>query len=147
MPRKDIFLVAAQFVLFGFIFFLDGSRMSLFFMQSIAGKVLMGIGFFISVLALLQLNTNLSPFPTPKKGSQLVDRGLYSVVRHPIYLGLVIFFVGYSFYYFDWLKLGLTIILYLLFEYKSAYEEKLLEGKFPEYISYKKRTGKIFPFI
>ena len=49
------------------------------------------------LLAILQLNKNLTPFPTPVKGGNLIQTGIYKFVRHPIYGGLILFFTGYAF--------------------------------------------------
>ena len=50
-----------------------------------------GVFFFrmaLMSLAALQLNRNLSPFPSPKKESKLSTSGAYKYIHHPIYTGL-----------------------------------------------------------
>ena len=105
------------------------------------------IGLLIVLLAILQLSTNLSPFPTPKNNSSLIQSGLYKYVRHPIYSGIIFFVFGSSLYFASVYKMSISVLLLILFYYKSKYEEKLLENKFSNYSDYKFNTGRFFPKI
>jgi protein-S-isoprenylcysteine O-methyltransferase Ste14 len=144
---KDQLLVGSQFVLF--ILFTINFDRSLGCSHSIRTISLFVsiIGFLIILLALLQLNKNLSPFPTPKDKAILIQNGLYKYVRHPIYSGILLLFFGYSLYQDSWYKLGISTILVLLLYYKTDYEEQLLQQKFKGYNAYKSKTGKFFPKI
>ena len=53
-----------------------------------------GLGF--AVLGSIALGRNLSPFPKPKEKGTLVESGIFSVVRHPIYSGLSLAAFGWS---------------------------------------------------
>lgn len=147
LPKKDIVLVTLQFTLLGLYFIFNDRWFTLpVYLKWIT--IILGIfGLFIIGLALLQLNRNLSPFPTPKSNSSLVTTGLYSIIRHPIYSGIILSALSVGLYFGDLYKIGIAIILYLLFEYKAGYEEHLLQKKFTDYAEYKKSTGKIIPFI
>ena len=146
-PIKDFVFVFIQFLLIALIFFLPSKPEALGQVFRYYGLFFVFFGFVYCVVALLQLNKNLSPFPTPKIDGVLITTGLYSIVRHPIYLGLIIFFVGYSVYVASPIKLGLSVLLAILFEFKASYEEGLLEEKYKDYGEYKVHTGKIFPKI
>jgi len=104
-------------------------------------------GATIIILALLQLNKNLSPFPTPKKNTALLQNGLFKYIRHPIYTGIILFFTGYSVYQNSFYKLAISMLILVLFYFKSNYEEQRLEQNFPDYKLYKSKTGKFFPWI
>nr|MBC7613421.1 isoprenylcysteine carboxylmethyltransferase family protein [Pseudopedobacter sp.] len=104
-------------------------------------------GLIILVLALLQLNKNISPFPTPKANSELVTNGLYSWMRHPIYSGILLFVFGYAIYSQIEFRFLISVALLFLFYFKSSYEEKLLKEKFPDYTNYQHQTRRFFPFI
>ena len=146
VKRKDYLFVTIQFVLFFcFIFNLNGS-MNLSFGLQKAGLLVSILGGIIIILALLQLNKNLSPFPTPKNNTTLLQNGLYKYMRHPIYTGIILFFTGYSVYQNSFYKLGISLLLVVLFYFKSNYEELRLEEKFPDYKLYKRKTGKFFPW-
>lgn len=102
-------------------------------------------GIFIIILSMLQLNKNLSPFPTPRKNSELVTTGLFKYVRHPIYSGILIAAFFLAFYFNSGYKMLIFALLLILFYYKSEFEEKELMRKFPEYESYRANTGRFFP--
>lgn len=111
------------------------------------GLLIAVFGGIIIILALLQLNKNLSPFPTPKNNTTLLQNGLYKYRRHPIYTGIILLFTGYSVFQNSFYKLGISLLLVILFYFKSNYEEQRLEQKFPDYKLYKNKTGKFFPWI
>ena len=148
MKRKDIIYVAIQLILFTAYAFSPGKQIVA--IPNVVRYAALGIailGIIILLLALLQLNKNLSPFPTPKQGAQLVTNGLYHWVRHPIYSGIILFSYAYAIYSFSWLRLLIACLLWLLFNLKSSYEEKLLSEKFYTYTDYQKNTPRFFPFL
>ncbi len=105
-----------------------------------SGLVLFGISLIYGIVALLQLNTNLSPFPSPVISGRLLTTGAFRMSRHPIYTALIFSGLGYAIYSSSTYKILITLMLWVLFYYKSVYEEMLLSQKFPEYKAYKKRT-------
>lgn len=92
------------------------------------------------VVALLQMNTELSPFPSPVNSGKLIKNGAFRISRHPIYTALIFSGCGYAIYQSSLYKILITVLLFVLFYFKSVYEENLLSEKFPEYQAYKKRT-------
>src|SRR5690606_6752899 len=104
-----------------------------------------GIGLLLVIAAFLQLNTNLSPFPSPKEGAKLVTNGVFAFARHPIYAGVLFMAFGISFGRGSGYKLIISVLLYLLFFLKSRYEEQRLQEIFPDYVLYKRVTGRFFP--
>lgn len=145
---KDVVYVALQVLLF-VLYVLDVEifTFSDFPFISILGLVLCGIGVAVLVIAVLQLNTNLSPFPTPKAGSHLVTEGLYRYSRHPIYSGIILVTVGYAIHMSSSYKLLLSILMFIMFQFKARYEEDKLKMKFPAYEDYMKHVGRFFPKI
>ena len=138
---KDLIFVGIQFFLF-VCFILDFTVLlpipNLF---RTLGLIVAIIGLLIFIIAILQLNKNLSPFPTPKNNSHLIQNGLYKYVRHPIYSGIIVFVFGSSVYFASVYKMSISFLLLILFYYKSKYEERLLENKFSNYSAYKFKTG------
>ncbi|PKP27121.1 MAG: hypothetical protein CVU03_00860 [Bacteroidetes bacterium HGW-Bacteroidetes-2] len=86
-------------------------------------------------------------FPTPKADGTLIQTGLYKYIRHPIYTSILMLFLGYSIYQNSFYKLIITLVLGVLFYFKSKYEEKQLAIKFPEYLAYKNKTGRCLPKV
>jgi protein-S-isoprenylcysteine O-methyltransferase Ste14 len=142
---KDFFLVGIQLVLF--VLYTVPVEWSLEFFSwfKTIGWIVASVGLLIVVIALLQLNSNLSPFPTPKDNAVLIQNGLYAWVRHPIYTGVLLLFLGYGIYLASLYKLLITFLLWLLFYFKTQYEEVQLQRKFFEYKNYKRKTGRFLP--
>lgn len=110
------------------------------------GLAITVMGMILIGWAFLSLSTSLSPFPTPKNNNELKTDGLFKWVRHPIYSGLILFFGGYAMAGGSIHKSTITILLYILFYYKSIYEEQLLINRYDsKYINYIKKTGRFFP--
>lgn len=140
---KDYILVAIQLLLFA-AFFLNPSALILHAHQFIQGVGfgLLAVGVGVAIIATIQLNKNLSPFPTPKNNGKLVETGLYSGIRHPIYTGVLLTGFGLALGTDSGFRLILSVLLLILFYYKTEYEENRLSEKFPEYAEYKNRTGR-----
>mgnify|MGYP002795016712 CR=1 FL=1 len=103
------------------------------------------IGGSITILALMQLGGSLSPFPSPKKNSELITSGLFRYVRHPIYTGIILSTFSLSIFLGSSWKLGVSILLMILFYLKSIYEEQKLAEKYPGYHFYRENTGRFLP--
>lgn len=138
---KDYLYVGIQILLF-VVYVLPISLAKISYPEWLrySGFFILGLGVLLGAVALLQLNTNLSPFPTPVAKGKLITNGAFALARHPIYTVLMCSGLGYAIYQASLFKLLITFLLLILFYYKSAYEEELLTDKFSEYTDYKKRT-------
>lgn len=145
---KDIVFVSIQLLLFiAFVFpVIDNSFQANTIFRYVAFVIAI-IGLVVIALAILQLNKNLTPFPTPKEDGTLIQTGLYKFVRHPIYSGIILTTLGFGFYDGSFWKIAIGFSLWILFYFKSNYEEQLLSNQFPYYKEYKKNTGRFFPFL
>ncbi len=145
--KKDYIFVSIQFLLFGWYAF--DFLPSLVVTQTVQyiGLIFSILGFVISVVSVLQLNTNLTVFPTPKIGAELITSGMYKWSRHPIYTGLILFTFGYAIFKNSVFKIIIALLLLLLFYFKTKYEEQKLSHKFHDYEDYKKNVNRFFPKI
>ena len=109
------------------------------------GTVILFIGVFLIMAALIKLNKNISALPTPVTNAQLITTGVFKFIRHPIYTGIFLSGLGYGLFMEDIGKVLLSLILLLFFDMKSNYEEEKLKEKFPGYTLYQNRTGKFTP--
>lgn len=143
---KDYILVLLQAVLF-VLFLFDFKWLDVKLPEWIQHIALgfSGVGLVIAFVAVLQLNKNLSPFPTPKSNSELIKNGLYKYIRHPIYTGLLLMFFGYAVFSESFYRLVVASLLLILFHVKSRYEEQKLKQSFLEYASYQTYTGRFWP--
>ena len=80
---------------------------------------------------------------------QLVTRGVYARVRHPMYLALILFGLGQALIVPNWIAgpacLAGTALLYML---RVTPEEEMLRRQFGvKYAEYEARTGRLFPRV
>ena len=79
----------------------------------------------------------------------LVATGIYKFIRHPQYVGLFIFFIGYSMLFNALFSVLFSPVILTWFGFVAYIEERYdLELMFgEEYKKYKKRVGMFFPKI
>jgi len=111
------------------------------------GRGLAWVGLGVLLLAAWQLGRNLTALPKPRSGGYLVREGLYRVVRHPIYCGVLLWAIGSSLAHLNLWTVGLSALLFGLLNWKAALEERFLEKLYPEYPDYKRRVRKLIPWI
>ena len=106
------------------------------------------IGLIISVHAQVTINTNYSWTLEIREGHTLGENGLYKYVRHPIYLGTFIRIIAIPIYASSLPGFLLALLSVPVLNYRIGIEEKMLIEEFGEdYIRFKERTWKLFPFI
>ncbi|MCS7060752.1 MAG: isoprenylcysteine carboxylmethyltransferase family protein [Anaerolineae bacterium] len=96
---------------------------------------------------ILSLGRNLTPLPAPVEDGALVDQGLYCIVRHPIYSGIIFAAVAWALMCGSVLGLFLSIPVFVFFDLKSRREEAWLAEKYPAYADYRRRVRKLIPFL
>lgn len=112
----------------------------------LVGVVLIAVGAAFGVWASRELGRALTPFPKPKP-TGLVTSGPFAVVRHPIYLGFLGVFVGYSLLA-GIPSLVLTFGLTVLWIGKMRVEEQMLVEVYANYDAYRARVPRrLIPFV
>ena len=113
--------------------FIDPVKMSLPLWGRLAGLLLFISGVSLFILAHLKMKG------FTEQGF-VEMRGIYSKIRNPMYLGFIIWVVGFPIFLEKKLSLLSSIIWISFFMIWKRLEEKELEIKFPEYKEYKKLT-------
>ena len=91
---------------------------------------------------------NFNVIPEVKTTAKLVHQRLpYRVIRHPMYLSLLLIGLGLMLQPLSWEKAALWIGLCVVLDSKARYEEQLLRQKFPEYAHYQTQTRRFIPYI
>ena len=111
----------------------------------IGGVLFIAPGLITIYFGIKQLGGSLTVHPEPKSGANLVETGLYKFVRHPIYTGLLLATFGSVVQSMAVVKLFVWVVLFLVLNFKAAWEEKLLAKKYSTYTDYMKRTGRFVP--
>jgi len=72
--------------------------------------------------------------------------GAFKYVRHPLYLGIMLTYLGLAFSTASLISLALVVDIFFSYNYIAGYEEELLIERFgDEYRAYRKSTGKWVP--
>ncbi|HSF74208.1 MAG TPA: isoprenylcysteine carboxylmethyltransferase family protein, partial [Microcoleus sp.] len=96
---------------------------------------------------LIDLGKNLTPLPYPIENGELVQTGIYGIVRHPLYSGLILAALGWTLFKMSISHLIATAILLIFFDIKARREETWLLEKYPDYSDYRQRVKKLIPGI
>ena len=95
-------------------------------------------------------NTFLSPVVRlqEERKHQLITTGIYGFVRHPMYLGALLFFIGVPLLTGSYFGLAAACFMILVLGVRAIGEEKMLTEKFEEYKDYKQKVRyRFFPLI
>jgi Putative protein-S-isoprenylcysteine methyltransferase len=87
----------------------------------------------------------LTPLPYPVDHSQLVQHGVYAIVRHPLYTSLLFAGVAWALYNLSLSHAVGVVVAFVFFNYKAGKEEAWLTERHPEYTGYAQRVSKFIP--
>ncbi len=110
------------------------------------GMALMALGLATLLAGIVTLGKNLTPATEPLPGGQLVTRGIYRVVRHPIYLGVSTLLTGYGCFRGGWIAGAVVFVVTVAyFDRKARVEERFLVQRMTGYEEYRRRVPRILP--
>lgn len=113
-----------------------------------AGVMICGLGLWFTIWARRTLAGNWSSEVAFKQGHELVRTGPYRLVRHPIYTGLLVMYLGTAIENGRlrcWLGIAVVGVGFWI---KLRQEERLLLRHFPvEYPAYQKQVKALVPFV
>ncbi len=114
-----------------------------------------GLGIYIFGMLLVMASMNANEFAETtvniqeERGQKVIDKGIYSIVRHPMYTGFIFFITGVN----VWLGTYLSLILSLIFlaialKSRISIEEKTLLNDLEGYEDYcKKVKHRLIPYF
>ncbi len=112
----------------------DPVKISIPFWLRIIGLVLFIIGIFLFLYTIVKLRT------LDNYQGELVQDGLFSITRHPMYVGFIFWLVGYSLFQQSKYTLMTSIIWILNVLFWRYIEEKQLGKKYSNFAEYKRKT-------
>jgi len=107
---------------------------------------LLGIGLGVWAVYVMRIG-NFNITPDPLNDSQLVTSGPYRLIRHPMYLALLLTTLPLIIYSFDLFRFSIWMILFFDLLLKLNYEENLLVLKLVGYDGYIERSYRLIPYI
>ncbi|MCM1982230.1 methyltransferase family protein [Lyngbya confervoides] len=96
---------------------------------------------------LLDLGSNLTPFPYPRSEGTLVQTGIYRLIRHPLYSGLILLELAWCLFTLSWTHALAALALGSFLDQKANQEEEWLQEQYGEYAQYQERVKKLIPFV
>jgi protein-S-isoprenylcysteine O-methyltransferase Ste14 len=105
----------------------------------IVGLMVAAVGCVLAASAGMRLGRSLTPLPKPREGGTLSDQGVYALVRHPMYGGVLLAAIGLSLVTSP-AALIPTAVGFVFLELKSEREETWLVERYPEYRPYRRRV-------
>lgn len=112
----------------------------------LAGVALTAAGLLFTVWARVHLGRNWSGTVTIKEEHELVDDGPYRIVRHPIYTGLLVAFIGCALARDNWGGVLAFLIVFMALWRKLKLEERWMVETFGDtYIHYRERVPALVP--
>ena len=111
------------------------------------GAVVCACGFLFSIWARRHLGKNWSQAVTLKQDHELITTGPYAFVRHPIYTGLLLAFLGSAIARGQWRGLLAVALIFVGLWRKLTLEEKWMREHFGDsYAAYSRRVRALIPY-
>jgi protein-S-isoprenylcysteine O-methyltransferase Ste14 len=113
-----------------------------------AGVGLFAAGGALRLWPVFVLGHRFSGLVAIQPGHTLVTGGIYGVIRHPSYLGLLVNSLGWALVFRSAVGVLLTVLTLLPLLARIRAEEALLLAQFgPEYDAYRGRTSRLIPAL
>jgi protein-S-isoprenylcysteine O-methyltransferase Ste14 len=112
------------------------------------GLALFVVGGVLRIAPVFVLGRRFSGLVAIQEGHELETGGLYRVIRHPSYLGLLLLLVGWALVFRSAIAVVVSLLLVPPLVARMNSEEALLESEFGErYAAYRRRTWRLLPFL
>ncbi len=112
------------------------------------GLLMYAIGAGVRIFALHALGEHFSVYVTLQPDHRLIRQGIYSSIRHPLYLSLLLAPAGFALVFASKLALPILVLAALFVQDRIRKEEDLLAAHFGhEFAVYRRRTWKLIPHM
>ncbi len=112
------------------------------------GVGLAAIGYGLIFWSGIALGRQYSADVTIQEDHHLVTSGIYQVIRHPRYLGIIALSLGISLIFRSWMGIIASIFFLSLLLYRIKDEEEVMHKEFgSEWELYCKRSWRLVPYL
>ena len=112
------------------------------------GLAVFVVGCTLRIAPVFVLGRRFSGLVAIQEGHELVTGGLYRVIRHPSYLGLLLGLFGWALVFLSTIGILVSLLLLPPLIARMNSEEALLESEFgSHYAEYRRRTWRLVPFL
>jgi len=122
-------------------------KYSTFLTQYVSNYIRVPIALIILTISGLLAGFGLNTvFGKTREEPQVITTGVFSIVRHPIYLSSILLYLGFILLSLSLLSVLVWILIIVFYYVISRYEEKLLTQRFGSiYEEYKKKVPMLLP--
>jgi protein-S-isoprenylcysteine O-methyltransferase Ste14 len=114
----------------------------------VTGVILVVAGVVVGGWSVVLLGQDLSIFPHPVEEARLVDRGPYRLVRHPIYLAVILGALGLALAFLSTAAAIVALVFVPFFMAKTGFEEDRLVEQVAGYREYRSAIPyRIIPWV
>lgn len=93
-------------------------------------------------------NAYLSRTVEVQENQQVIDTGLYGIVRHPMYTSTILLFLAMPLVLGSWLSFAIMLLYPVVIFFRIHNEEQVLEAGLEGYMEYKQRVRyRLIPYI
>ena len=85
--------------------------------------------------------------PLPLENGKIIQKGPYAVLRNPMYLSILLWFLPVAIEYPNWPFIFKLLVLISVLILKTLIEEKTLPKVHKDYDSYSRKTYRIIPWL
>jgi protein-S-isoprenylcysteine O-methyltransferase Ste14 len=131
--------------------YLDRKGVGVIGRETVVRTVGVGLTFFgyiLMNLAVVALGGQFSTDVTIRKNHRLVTGGIYRHIRHPRYLGIVLFTSGISLVFRSWIGVVLSVATLLILIWRIRDEEGWMRRAFgKDWEAYVEKSWRLVPFV
>lgn len=103
---------------------------------------------YMMYVEVLRENTYLSRTVEVSENQKVVDRGLYGIIRHPMYTSTIFMFLSMPLVLNSPYSFAIMLVYPIIIAFRIKNEEKLLENELEGYGEYMEKVKyKVIPFI
>jgi protein-S-isoprenylcysteine O-methyltransferase Ste14 len=113
------------------------------------GVLILAAGLFIFWRAHVDLGLNWSPSLEIREKHELITRGIYGVIRHPMYASQWLMTLAQPLLLHNWIAGFMNLLAFIPFYFLrvKAEEQMMLDSFGTQYREYMERTGGVFPKV
>ena len=106
------------------------------------------IGGILGVWAIVVMqNSKINIAPQPRANAHLVTQGPYRLIRHPMYMAIILTLTPLIVTHYDPIRMIILGVLYVNLIFKLLFEEGLLKEYFEGYEDYMKKSWRLIPWV
>jgi protein-S-isoprenylcysteine O-methyltransferase Ste14 len=122
--------------------------MSPLWAEGLLWQIMEGLGIVLGVWAIVVMQkSKINIAPAPRENAHLVTDGPYRLIRHPMYMAIILTLTPLIVSHYDETRMIILVILYVNLIFKLRFEEGLLKACFPAYTDYMKSSWRLLPWV